>query len=336
MHIERLDWTDAGSMRACHAAFLAAERVDEPYEPPMTEWTFRCWLTTGWSGEPREVWLVRGEAEGSVAGWYRLQLPDLENLDRAYLHLIVSPEERRRGLGQALLRHAAGRAAENGRCVLSSDVRNGTAGEAFARRVGAESGLVGVERVLELGPLGDGRLARLREQAERHAADYELVTWTGPVPEEFIEQMAALYGAMNDAPHEPDETPEQWDAQRVRERVNDLRRNYGARDYSVAARRLATGEMAALTQVTVEPAQPGWGFQLITAVTAGHRGHRLGLLIKVAMLEWLATAEPQLERIMTWNAEDNQHMIRVNEALGYTVFGAPATSWRLDVAGLAG
>jgi hypothetical protein len=39
---------------------------------------------------------------------------------------------------------------------------------------------------------------------------------------------------------------------------------------------------------------------------------------------------------MTWNAEDNQHMIRVNEALGYTVFGASATSWRLDVADLAG
>ena len=39
---------------------------------------------------------------------------------------------------------------------------------------------------------------------------------------------------------------------------------------------------------------------------------------------------------MTWNAEDNKHMIAVNEALGYTVFGAPATSWRLDVAGLVG
>ncbi len=122
-------------------------------------------------------------------------------------------------------------------------------------------------------------------------------------------------------------------AQRVRERVNGLREHFGARDYSVAARHMATGEVAALTQVTVDPSDPGWGFQLITAVIAAHRGHRLGLLVKVAMLEWLATAEPKLERITTWNAEDNTHMIAVNEALGYIVFGASATSWRLDVAG---
>jgi GNAT superfamily N-acetyltransferase len=334
MQIEQLDFADAGSMHACHAAFLAALRVDEPWEPPMGERIFTCWLTTGWGGEPREVWLVRGQAEGTVAGWYRLELPDLENQDRAYLNLYVVPEERRRGLGRALLEHAAGRASAHGRAVLSSGARNGTAGEAFARSAGAEPGLVDVERALDLGALGDGRLAGLREEAERHAAEYALVTWTGPVPEEFIEPIAALYAADNDAPHEPDEEPEEWDAQRVRERVNDLRRNYGTRDYSVAAHHLATGEMTALTQVTVEPVNPDWGFQLITAVTAKHRGHRLGLLVKVAMLEWLATAEPQLERIVTWNAEDNKHMIRINEALGYAIFGATVTNWRLDVAGL--
>jgi GNAT superfamily N-acetyltransferase len=332
VHIEQLDFADAGSMRACHAAWLAAQRVDEPYEPSMEERLFCCWMTTGWGGDPREVWLVRGPAEGSVAGWYRLEFPDLENLDRSYLHLVVHPEERRRRLGRALLRHAAGRAAANGRRVLGGGARNGTAGEAFARSVGAEPGLVDIERMLEPGQLEDGRLARLREEAERHAAGYGLVTWTGPVPEEFIEQMVAVYAALGDAPHDPDVARGQWDAQRVRDRINDLRAQYGLRDYAVAARHLATGEMAALTVVSVDPADPGWGFQLITAVTAAHRGHRLGLLVKVAMLEWLATAEPGLERIVTWNAEDNKHMVGVNEALGYTIFGQPATSWRLDVA----
>ncbi len=336
MHIERLDFADTGSMRACHAALMAAQRLDEPHAPRLGERSFGCWLTTGWGGDPREVWLARGQAEGSIAGWYRLDLPDLENLDRAHLQLVVHPEERRRGLGRALLRHAAGRAAAHGRCVLGGGARNGTPGEAFARSVGAEPGLVEIERVLEPGTLEEGRLARLREQAERHTAGYALVTWAGLVPEEYIEQTAALYAALNDAPHDPDVVPEKWDAQRVRERVNDLRRGYGVRDYSVAARHLATGEMAGLTQVTVDPSDPGWGYQLITAVTAGHRGHRLGLLVKVAMLEWLAAAEPALERIVTWNAQDNRYMIGVNEALGYTIFGAPATSWRLGVAAVLG
>ena len=334
MHIEQLDLSDTAGIRACYGAFLAAQRVDEPEEPLMGERIFGVWLTIGFSGEPAEVWLVPGRAPGPVAGWYRLELPDLENLDRANLHLTVHPDERRHGLGRALLRHAAGRAAAHGRTVLSGGARNGTAGEAFARRVGAEPGLVDIERLQDPRKLEDGALARLREEAERHAAGYALVTWSGLVPEELIEQMAALYAALSDAPHDPDVEPEKWDAQRVRERVNGLREHFGTREYSVAARHLATGEMAALTQVSVDPPDPGWGVQLITAVTAAHRGHRLGLLVKVAMLEWLATAEPQLERITTWNAEDNQHMIAVNEALGYTVFGAPATSWRLDVADL--
>ena len=52
-----------------------------------------------------------------------------------------------------------------------------------------------------------------------------------------------------------------------------------------------------------------------------HRGHRLGLLLKLDMLRWLAEAEPQVEQIDTWNAESNDHMIGVNEALGYRVMG---------------
>jgi RimJ/RimL family protein N-acetyltransferase len=48
-----------------------------------------------------------------------------------------------------------------------------------------------------------------------------------------------------------------------------------------------------------------------------HRGHRLGLFLKIAMLRWLAEQEPQLRYLETWNAASNAHMIRVNEILGY-------------------
>ena len=54
--------------------------------------------------------------------------------------------------------------------------------------------------------------------------------------------------------------------------------------YTVAGRHDATGELAALTEMAVDPADPGWGHQMFTAVTK-HRGHRLGLLMKIAMLD---------------------------------------------------
>jgi len=202
--------------------------------------------------------------------------------------------------------------------------------------MGAQAGLVDVQRMLELAGLGADRLAGLRAQAEQAAAGYSLVSWTGPVPDEFLGQAAALFTALGDAPHNPGAGAETWDVQRGRERINDPVPRLGTRQYSLAARHDASGDLAALTQVTVDLADPGWGHQQITAVIGKHRGHRLGLLVKTAMLELLASTEPQLERISTWNAEANQHMIAVNQVIGYTVLGPPNTDWRFDVPVLLG
>jgi GNAT superfamily N-acetyltransferase len=331
MRIEQVDLADARRIRACYEAYLAAQRVDEPGGPWFTDRPFGGWLTVGWTGDPREVWLAT--QEGSAAGWYRLVMPARENLDQASLDLIVHPAERRRGAGLALLRHAASRAAAHGRTVLNAGARDGSPGEAFARSLGAKPGLVEIQRVLDVGKLEKGKLARLRGPAERAAAGYSLMSWAGPVPEELIEQAAAVYNAMSDAPRDPETAHEGWDARRVRERINDVRPHLGLRDYTVAARHDDTGELAALTEVAVDPGHPSWGHVAFTVVARKHRGHRLGLLLKIAMMELLATTEPQLERITTWNAESNEHMIAVNEALGYTVFGPPSTWFRLDVSG---
>jgi hypothetical protein len=91
-----------------------------------------------------------------------------------------------------------------------------------------------------------------------------------------------------------------------------------------------------MTEVAVDPEDPGWAHQVITAVTREHRGHRLGLLLKLAMMELLATTEPQLERMETSNAASNKHMVAVNDALGYIPSGAPFVSWKLDPAAVPG
>jgi RimJ/RimL family protein N-acetyltransferase len=75
---------------------------------------------------------------------------------------------------------------------------------------------------------------------------------------------------------------------------------------------------------------------MITAVIRKHRGHRLGLLVKIAMMDLLATEEPRLARIATWNTESNQHMIAVNEALGYTILGQQNISYRVSATSLLG
>jgi hypothetical protein len=80
----------------------------------------------------------------------------------------------------------------------------------------------------------------------------------------------------------------------------------------------------------VDPLRPDWGFQQLTAVVRAHRGHRLGLLVKVAMMDWLAKAEPAIEHIVTGNASVNSHMIGINADLGYRP-GSRWASFQLDV-----
>jgi ribosomal protein S18 acetylase RimI-like enzyme len=325
MQIQRVDPADADVVRACHAVHVAAREADDPEgDPAFSLALFSAHLAHGWSCDPTEAWCVpadslgTGGQAGQVAAYCRLMLPDLENRGRAFVTVTVHPEFRRRGLGRALLRHAARRAEADGRSFLDGNVVQQSAGEAFARRLGAEVGLVDARRFLDLGKVPSGRFAELRAEAAEHAGGYSLISWTGVTPEEELGRVAGVFNAMNDAPREEGWFEDDiWDADRVRERGDMQLRFAGNRGYSVAAVHDATGEMAALTQLFIDPADPDWGHQGLTGVVRTHRGHRLGLLTKAAMMEWMATAEPQLAHIETNNAASNSYMINVNEALGF-------------------
>jgi GNAT superfamily N-acetyltransferase len=331
MRITRLDHADHDGIRACYDVWLAAHTVDDPLSPPLSLPVFRHWLARGWESDPSETWVAADEATGETVGWYRIELPDLENRHRASGSPTVRPASRRRGAGTALLRHEVERARANGRTVLRGGALVGSAGDAFARQAGAEPGLVDARRMQDLRKIPPGLVASLRETAAGAAAGYSLESWTGPTPEEHLDRVAAGFNAMNDAPHSPDREDDIWDAQRVRERADAAVREGCLRGYSIAAIAESTGEMAGLTQVFVDPEYPEWGHQGLTAVTRPHRGHRLGLLIKAAMLEWLATEEPKLERIATDNAATNKYMIAVNETLGYELMKPDEQSFQLAV-----
>ena len=70
----------------------------------------------------------------------RPTMPQRENRHLAYVHPQVHPARRRTGIGTALLRHAAARAAGWAATTLTAEARDGSAGEAFARSLGARRG----------------------------------------------------------------------------------------------------------------------------------------------------------------------------------------------------
>ena len=317
MRIERWTTDNGAALRGCREAGDASEAIDDPNGPRMPERMLGAWFRLGFTGDPAQAWFAPGAEPGSVLGWYRLELRDLENTDRAIVTLVVHPAHRRRGIGRALLRDAARRASADGRSLLWSETRDGSPGEAFAAAVGAKQGIAAGVRRLDLRKLPAGKVAALHASAAAAAAGYSLVRWTGTTPEEHLASFAQVLNAFNDAPQDEGVEDESWDAARVRERNDAPVRTMGLRRYTIAARHDASGELAAMSELSVDPDDRLWGHQGLTAVTRQHRGHRLGLLLKSAMLEWLAETEPQVEQVQTGNALSNTHMIAVNETLGF-------------------
>jgi GNAT superfamily N-acetyltransferase len=328
--IERFDpRSDTGKLRACYDITEAGWPIDHPDEPIWAFDSFTGKWAEGFDAAPLEAWLATDDC-GDPVGCYLLRLPDRENLTMARCTIAIDPARRRAGIGTALLVHCAGQARLARRSRLVGPVRDGSPGAAFAAAMGARGGIPEVDRVLEIDAALPARLASLRATAEPQAAGYSLLSWVGPTPAEHIDQVVLVHGAMADAPRDEGVEPIVWDSDRVR-RLEQIMIDHGLTHYAVVARHDATGTIAALTEIVTEADTPDWGFQQLTAVLPEHRGHRLGLLIKIAMMELLTECAPGIRHIQTGNADANEHMIAINEALGYKD-GAVYRDWELDLA----
>ena len=77
------------------------------------------------------------------------------------------------------------------------------------------------------------------------------------------------------------------------------------------------GSVAGSSDVRISDADPTHGQIGITLVDPSHRGHRLGMALKIATHDLALATFPDLRTVDTCNAEVNDHMNAVNEALGY-------------------
>jgi len=275
-----------------------------------------------WPGTRVEQWLARSDA--NPVGVLALGLSQADNTDVTIIReLSVHPDHRRRGIGSTLWRHAIDQSRAAGRHRLLAETsrpldRPASPGEQFAAAMGAGRVTVETRRQLDLATIDDADLAERLAAARAASADYSLVQWIGMTPPEFVPDMAALTARMStDVPlDELRWQPEAWDADRVRARDQVLR-NRGTRSYISAARHDPTGELVAVTRLDLPSGAESHGWQEDTLVLPAHRGHRLGLRIKIDNLLSVRAQEPALQRVDTWNADANSHMIAINTALGF-------------------
>jgi hypothetical protein len=83
--------------------------------------------------------------------------------------------------------------------------------------------------------------------------------------------------------------------------------------------------------VAYDPKQPWVIQQRGTAVIDAHRGHRLGLWMKAAMLDRILRERPEAKVIRTGNANTNAQMLGINTQLGFKL-AWQSTLWQVPIA----
>jgi GNAT superfamily N-acetyltransferase len=289
-----------------------------------------------------ELWL--GCVDGTPVVLSELKLPLLDNLSNAVCVIATHPAFRRRGYGTAMLEHVISRATLHGRSRLISEISEPLVpldpatpvpGVALATLVGARAVTSEVRRALKIDKLDDDELARLRDDAVAHSEGYSLIQWDGSAPTEILEDLATLLARMTlDAPlEELDWEPELWTPQRYREQEERIVAG-GQRRLSTAARHDESGQIVAMTDIGIALGRPEIADQWATIVLPAHRGHRLGMRVKLANLEFLRRSRPQVTLINTWNAAINDHMVSINEAMGFRAVDL-WREWQLELGSIS-
>ncbi|MWB97697.1 GNAT family N-acetyltransferase, partial [Agromyces seonyuensis] len=174
-----------------------------------------------------------------------------------------------------------------------------------------------------------GRSAEFAATAAAAAArvpGYRVESWEGATPDSLVDAYARARTRMAlDVPAgglEIDEEP--WDADRVRAREGRMARA-GSRVLVTAALDPG-GAVAGYTELELT-AGKRVAQQADTLVVPEHRGHGLGMLVKAANIVRLAELAPERTGVLTWNADENDHMLAINVALGFRVVGYEA-AWQ--------
>ncbi len=290
--------------------------------------------------DPQRLFLAR--VDGRIVGCGIYYWSNEAGSRVAWLLAQVHPQFRNRGIGTALFdrMEAIARAMDRTVIQVSAIHTSMPSGERIESPTGFGSVAVadpGVRFLRNRGysleqiarcsfldvPVDPGMLAAHRAQAEAAAGpDYEVVSWVGLTPERWRADLAYLKNRMSvDEPAAGLEIDEEmWDEARVIRR--DEAELAGGRDLlTVAALHVPSGRLVGHSELSVAKDRTRPVSQIDTLVISEHRGHRLGMLLKVANLQVLAEFAPEASLVYTFNAEENRHMLNVNEAVGFRATG---------------
>jgi GNAT superfamily N-acetyltransferase len=294
----------------------AAVAADLPDDPRWRIDAFREYLSVTMPGERRVCWLAESTPGAAEHGEGLLGTANMLLLgDMGVLEIIVDPAVRRRGAGHELLAAIAQRAYAEGFTSVGVEVVGDTPAVKFYEHYGFQCAFVEIRNVLDLSTVD---WLRLGEMARGVAPGYRLEWYPGGPPEELYEAYAEAKAIVRESYDSTDLElrPSSYEPERLRASLTTLHAR-GLRPYIVVGIHDASGKIAGLTEVVVAAQRPTRADQYDTVVVPAHRGYGLGRALKARMLFELRSAEPRLTDVQTWNALENEPMLKVNSELGF-------------------
>jgi RimJ/RimL family protein N-acetyltransferase len=268
----------------------------------------------------RENIVLGAFVDGAMWGASVVQLALHDNLHSASARYAVHPRRQRQGIGRALAEASYDVARRHDRRLVMTEayapLDAPSPAVLFAEAMGFMPALAEGMKVVDL-PATEQLWDDLEAAVAPRLEGYRIVTWVDAVPEAHLADYCRLCEMFVDEMPLGDLelTTESWDVDRVRNRERH-QATVGRRELAAGAV-APDGTLVALTEIGVSVHSPHWGAQSGTLVEPAHRGHHLGLAIKLANHRQVRELFPDCRVLVTGNAAVNAAMNAVNERLGY-------------------
>lgn len=262
----------------------------------------------------RRAWVAL--LDGEPAGYAETER-ELDGVNDAtvWLDVRVDPSHAGRGVGGALAAASVPALAGEGCRSLLVPALDG-AGVVLCRRLGLTPRQDERLSRLHVADVDEVQQARWIDATPAREAGYDLVAWTGPTPDRWVEHVCRALDGMSDAPLDDLEwTVAHWTPERVRDHEDGAQRQ--GYDLASALAIAPDGSPAGVTHLWLSRHRPERGRQGDTCVLPEHRGYALGRWLKAANLRQARALDPALAVVETFNAETNPHMLAINVEMGF-------------------
>lgn len=306
----------------------AEARPDQPRQPVEQELAFFRTLPPAYDGAT----VAARDDAGQIIGFATVVTHDMEGFRHvARVTIGVLPGHRRAGIGRTLLGGALEVAERFERSLLIGDTRETVpAGEAFARRIGADLGQVSTVYRLDLRAVDRDLVRSWVTAGPAQAPGYHLELVKGITPDHLMPGVIAAYGISNTAPKDNLRvgdltlTPE-WLKQE--ERAAAAR---GVARWAYYAVEDATGDFIGFIDILVNSEDPERVQNSTLAVAPAHRGHALGKWLMAAMTQQVLDELPDAHWLVySGIATSNDPMLALTRQFGYRASAAVKT-WQIS------